>query len=82
MGTLVFACIPAKKTLEMLLPDLQLFNKDESSEVANEEFYKVRCVPSFSGKKTSRGPVAQCPLNLGWTPKTKCLGTQLALGKG
>ena len=31
-----------------------------------------------SGKKTNRGPVAQCLYILGWAPKTKCLGAQLA----
>ena len=33
---------------------------------------------SNSGKKTNRGPVAQCPYFLGWAPKTKCSGAQLA----
>ena len=33
---------------------------------------------SHTGKKTNRAPVAQCPYILGWAPKTKCLGAQLA----
>ena len=37
------------------------------------------CLSNFkAGKKTNRGPVAQCPLFLGWASKNKCLGAQLA----
>ena len=36
----------------------------------------------ISGKKTNRGPVAQCPKILGWAHKNKCLGAQLAPEKG
>ena len=30
-----------------------------------------------AGKMTNIGPVAQCPLILGWAPNNNCLGVQL-----
>ena len=46
-----------------------------SNEQRKSVQYTLKRIP---GKKTNRGPVAQCPVILGWAPKTKCLGAQLA----
>ena len=40
--------------------------------------YQYLSLTTFTGKKTNRGPVAQCLLILSWAHKTKSLRTQLA----